>query len=387
MKKQHKALVYHFYAHYRRPILEELLKNSAYEWTFYGDVKDIDAGGIEAWIPENSNRFVRTNCRRISGFLFQGGLIRLALDKNIDCIVYLGDWHFVATWISAILARLSGKRVLFWTHGWLRQESGLFFGVRNVFYRLAHGLLLYGHQAKMYGLMKGFNPESLYVIYNSLDYIKQSNIRKSITRDDIETTRRELFSDIDTPIVICSSRLTKSKQIDQLVQAASILKKTGNNINLLIVGDGPERNALTDLARQLDVNIHMFGPCYEENILGRLFLSSDITVIPGAAGLTIMHSLAYGIPVIVHNDSTKHGPEFEAIIPGVNGDTYNKDDIEALAQVILKWTEKNSDIDTQSKDSYKIIDMLYNPEKQRQIIDRAVNGLPADDIFWLKEHD
>lgn len=48
--------------------------------------------------------------------------------------------------------------------------------------------------------------------------------------------------------------------------------------------------------------------------------NADLCVSPGNVGLTAMHSLVFGCPVITHNCFEWQMPEFEAIQPGITGD-------------------------------------------------------------------
>ena len=113
-------------------------------------------------------------------------------------------------WLAAILGRLRGKRVYFWTHGWQQHERGLKALVRNTFYRLAHGLLLYGHYAKMIGLSHGFDPDRMHVIYNSLDYDRQRAVRGSLDADAI-AARREACSATAPDASMRSSRACRRR--------------------------------------------------------------------------------------------------------------------------------------------------------------------------------
>ena len=45
--------------------------------------------------------------------------------------------------------------------------------------------------------------------------------------------------------------------------------------------------------------------------------------------------------IISHNNFPRQMPEFEAIRDGVTGSFYKTDDVEALAQEILRWTGKS----------------------------------------------
>ncbi|MBN1398752.1 MAG: glycosyltransferase [Bacteroidetes bacterium] len=378
-RKMDVAIVYHFFAHYRGAVIQELIKSDAHHYVFVGARKDPQNSGIKAFEFNDPARFIETPYRIIAKLIFfQGGLIRLALNPRFDAIVYLGDAHYVCTWISAILARISGKRVLFWTHGWLREEKGLMAWMRCVFYRLANGLLLYGHRAVQFGLAKGFKSKNLYVVYNSLDTHKQEEVRSGITTQDIRETREKLFGHWNKPVVICTGRLLPLRQLDLLFEAAASLQADGCSVDVLIIGDGPERSRLEMIARNKNINAVFYGACYEETTLARLIMSSNVMVIPGAIGLTVMHSLIYGTPVITHDDPDEQGPEWEAIKSGINGQLFKKGDSSDLAKTIRAWVNGDLPDENIRKRCIRSIDRCYTPAHQVQVINASVEGKSAD---------
>jgi glycosyltransferase involved in cell wall biosynthesis len=379
------ALVYHFFPHYRAAVLRELLASPEHHYLLVGDTRAADAS-IETWTVSDSGRFQCAPCRRVGGaFVFQRGLVRLGLRRDLDAIIYLGNPYYLATWLSAGLARATGKRVLFWTHGWIREESGPKAALRRGFYRLADGLLLYGHYAKMAGLAAGFPPEKLHVIYNSLDYPAQRRAREQVDPAALSQLKRALFGDARTPMLVCSARLTPQCRFDLLLQAQARLRAEGHRVNVLLVGDGPERPALEGLARRLEVPVKFYGACYDEETLARLTMAAHVTVSPGKVGLTALQSLAYGTPVITHDDPQAQGPEWEAILPGRTGDFFRRGDVADLARVIRAWSREPV-LDPAIRSACpRLIERFYNPVFQRRAIDRAVSGAPADDLFWMRE--
>jgi hypothetical protein len=98
-----------------------------------------------------------------------------------------------------------------------------------------------------------------------------------------------------------------------------------------------------------------------------------------------MQSLAYGTPVITHDDHKAQGPEWEAILPGHTGDFFRRGDVSDLARVIQLWTRRPLPDPAARRACHQLIERFYNPVFQRRAIDRAVRGLPADDLFWLRE--
>ena len=102
----------------------------------------------------------------------------------------------------------------------------------------------------------------------------------------------------------------------------------------------------------------------------------SIGVVPGAIGLTGIHLLSYGIPVISNNDSDNQKPEWEAIIPGINGDYFEKNDISDLSKKVKMWIQKEQNLNR--KQYRKIIDEFYNPEYQMSVIISAVKAVKRD---------
>jgi len=379
------AVVYHFFPHYRAAVMRELLRSEEHEYWLVADDKPTDPT-VKRWDIEDASRFILAPCRKlISAFLLQGGLLRLGCRRDLDAVVYLGNPYFLSTWLSAALARLTGKRVLFWTHGWTRAETGLKAALRNAFYKLAHGLLLYGHTAKTAGLAKGFSPSQLHVIYNSLDYEAQKAAREKVELASLSRLKEELFGGADQPMIVCSARLTAACQFDLLLEALAQLRAERHFVNLLLIGDGPEREPLETRARQLGLTVKFFGPCYEDETLARLIMAGHATVSPGKVGLTAIQSLAFGTPVITHDDIDAQGPEWEAILPGRTGDFFKRGDAADLARVIKAWTLAQQPDQRVRAECFQLLDRFYNPAFQRRAIDRAVSGAEADDLFWMKE--
>jgi 1,2-diacylglycerol 3-alpha-glucosyltransferase len=381
------AIVYHFFAHYRAAVMVELARRSGLDVTLVGDAGDYESD-IKAWQTPSDIPFRLAPCRRIRGSsMWQKGVVGLALGREFDALILLGNAYWPSTWLAAILGRLRGKRILFWTHGWITPPRGAKGAFRNAFYRLAHGLLLYGHLAKQYGIESGFDPERLHVIYNSLDYDAQRAARSTVSPEDERTLRRELFGTEAVAVAICSTRLIAIRRLDLLIEAAAMLRAEGLPVVLLLVGDGPERANLERLAKERGVPAHFAGACYDESKLARYTMASNVTVAPGKVGLTAMQSLAFGTPVITHDEADDQMPEWEAIIPGRNGSLFRRNDAKALAEAMRPWLLTPGVDPATRAECHRATDRFYNPSMQRRAIARAVRGQSADDLFWMREED
>ena len=139
-------------------------------------------------------------------------------------------------------------------------------------------------------------------------------------------------------------------------------------MNVLLVGDGPVRKELEQHAARLGVSAFFHGACYDESALASMLSASDVLVSPGKVGLSAMHALAYGTPVISHGDFDHQMPEFEAILPGRTGDFYELGNVSDLAEKIANWIAR-PDRDWIRQQCKAVIGEKYNPRVQRELIE------------------
>lgn len=390
------AIVYQYLAHYRITIaralcLQNANENPEYTWisgttqnTGQNSLKTIDTKWSTAAHSEGGFRWrIIKNYWIYKTFLWQHGLLGVANSKEFDCIIFLGDMHYISTWLSAIVARVRGKRVLMWSHGFYGRESKLSIKIRKLFFGLADGVLLYGCHARHLMIDVGIQSEKLYVVYNSLDYASQLKYRENTSKEDISAMKNKLFKDPTLPVIIFSGRIIKSKGLELLLKSIFIVRTSGTLVNLLIVGDGPDRENLEGQLSHygLEGNVAFYGECYSEKELAILFGISSLCVSPEGVGLTAMHAMAYGVPVITHDKPNLQKPEFEAIIPDKTGDFFIKGDSDSLAHNILNWINKVNVDSSISSNCIEVIEKLYNANTQTKIINLAVLGTNADEVL------
>jgi len=313
-------------------------------------------------------------------FLWQAGVAGLGLTKEFDAIIYLGQFNILSTIVGAFIARLAGKRVLMWTHGFTRERNSPKEFARGCFYRLAHGFLLYGDRARAIMMQKGFDPKGLHVVYNSLDYEAQKLIRSSVSEDELFRLRRALFPNPHHHVLSFIGRLTPQKKLDMLIRAGKKLHDGGFPVNILIVGDGGERGRLEKLSDECSMRefTRFFGECHDEKEIGRCLMMSAMCVSPGEVGLTAMHALAYGTPVITHDDPSRQMPECEAIREGVTGCFFRYGSVDDLAGKIRNWlTVNGACVRAAGENCISVIEDRYHPAAQIRVINAAVRGEEA----------
>jgi len=311
---------------------------------------------------------------------------------RFDVFVYLADPWFLTTWCAALICRLRGKRVVFWGHGFLSNKEGIRNVIRALYYSLANGFYSYGYRSKIIAQRFRFKPAKLYVGYNSLDYLAQIGLRQRCQADPglrpkPQQTARGLR-------VVCISRLTEACRYDLLLRAAAQARESsGLNVIIAFFGEGPARPALEKLADELGVPAVFNGAIYDNAVLAPLIYSADVTVSPGKVGLTAVHSLMFGTPVISHRDFDSQMPEVEAIVEGYSGMLFNKDDEGDLARALVDFRQAFPDRERTRDNCFAVVDWFYNPARQRKVFLAAVHGVPAvegDDmqrLFPLRQID
>jgi glycosyltransferase involved in cell wall biosynthesis len=120
----------------------------------------------------------------------------------------------------------------------------------------------------------------------------------------------------------------------------------------------------------LEQNIAFIGDIWDDIILSKYFLISDLLVSPGNVGLNCIHAMSFGVPVLTHNNFSYQNPEVEAIVDGKNGFFYTYNDIEDLKLKVVEWFS----IDRVYAKEYciKIIEERFNPTNHAKLINKGV---------------
>lgn len=373
------AVIYHFFAHYRFPIIRELMDSDSIELSCYGSPssENIDAS-IEPLTLLQLPSLNVTPVFSKGGFLWQRRMILPLLRADGDVFIFLASPYFLSTWVAAILLRVKGARVLFWGH--LRYkvaEKWYKKWFRKVFYKLATGWLCYGHTAKAELIQNGIPEAEIHVIYNSLDYKKHVKLRTAAPVLGF----KHPFPDAEG-FFICVSRLVEKRRLDMLFCAMQSLQAKGHHCRVLLVGDGPFRGTLEELAGKMKLDVYFFGACYDESVLRELYRGAVATVAPGEVGLTAIQSLAFGVPVITHSDMDSQMPEAESVVEGVTGWLFKKENTDDMVCAMERALGANRD--AMQRACYRMIDLFFNPKKQVEVIRRSSLGLPAKDHDWQR---
>jgi glycosyltransferase involved in cell wall biosynthesis len=108
----------------------------------------------------------------------------------------------------------------------------------------------------------------------------------------------------DRPVVLAVRRLVRRMGLEDLVEAADVVRRSRRDVLLLLAGSGPLHGKLEAQirARGLDGHVRLLGRLRDDQ-LPLAYRAADLTVVPTVAlegfGLIAVESLAAGTPVLV----------------------------------------------------------------------------------------
>jgi len=131
--------------------------------------------------------------------------------------------------------------------------------------------------------------------------------------------------------LIYVGRLHSEKMTDHLVKAISIVRKSVSDVNLIVIGQGPDKENLVSLAKELGVDdIVKFQDYVTHYQLPDYLFSADVFVSP-STGHAFREAAMCGLPIVAYNIDWVKG----FLIPGENFYGIDSMDYEKFAEGII----------------------------------------------------
>lgn len=269
-------------------------------------------------------------------------------------------------------------KLILWTHGYNRKRE--FDPARHLSDKLriwllnrADAIITYSQHGS--SVLKKFinRPEKVFVVPNTLDTRKLVLIRDELELMGKEKIKNEIgFKEAYNITFI--GRLLKDKEPDRLIEVFKIISKELDSAALHIVGDGPYIKEIKNLSKGLRVKF--WGYVTDDYEAGKLLFASDLVVIPGYVGLSVVHSFCFDKPVVTQKRGVNgpfHSPEIEYLIDGQTGFMVNYDDNQELAKTVINYLT-NKEIQGIMKDKIRItIETLCNINNMLNGFKKAVD--------------
>ncbi len=159
--------------------------------------------------------------------------------------------------------------------------------------------------------------------------------------------------------IIHVGRLVKWKRVDMLIQSVIDLKESIPTIELVVIGFGPELDALKEFAEKQGVSerVHFVGGVYDSVTLGRYLHVSSAYVLGGMGGLSINDAMCFGKPVIC---SVADGTEKRLVKEGINGYYFENNNPNSLNNNVQRLITNKKVLQEFGVNSLKIIQEEVN---------------------------
>lgn len=204
-------------------------------------------------------------------------------------------------------------------------------------------------RARKYGYKK-----EIEIVPNGVD------LQKFKPKNSNQNLKLKLGIKQDEKVIIHSGRIAKKNGLDDLIKASLYLD---SSIKILIMGDGPDRKKLEDLAEKLKTKERViFLGKYNNDDLPKYLVIADIFVRPSLSegqGISFLEAMAASTPVI----GTQVGGILDFLKDGKTGLFCEVRNPKSIAEKIGEILENSPLRKTLAKNGLKLVQDKYNWDK------------------------
>ncbi len=299
---------------------------------------------------------IKTECVLMKSPFDFGSINRLAYLLKERNIQILHTHGYKENIIGYFAAKKAGIKVIAMVHGWTGHT------IQVKFYELIDKILLRSFDKIIIvsefirkNLLKIGIPENKIIsIHNAIDFSAYD------TTIDNKKVRCEFSIKTDEILIGTVGRLSKEKGHKYFIEAAAQTLKTFPNTKFMIVGDGPERNNLISLSKELNIydKIIFTG---RRNDINFFFSAFDIFVLPSLREVlpnVILEAFMYKKPVV----ATNVGGVQELIMNNTTGLISESKDVSALASNMQHIIENPEKANEMGQKGFELINKEFSAE-------------------------
>ena len=145
-----------------------------------------------------------------------------------------------------------------------------------------------------------------------------------------QVLRRELGVG-DRPVLLCIGRMNPDKRQRDLLEAWDVIGQRHPDMALVMAGDGPTRPELERQAHATDPDRIRFTGALPEGDDYAWIAAADLTVHPGAVGLAMQQSMAFGCPTVIADERSV---DTEVLTGEETGWRFERGNIAALSATV-----------------------------------------------------
>lgn len=200
-------------------------------------------------------------------------------------------------------------------------------------YRACDGVLAIGSANAAFYRAMGVPSHRIFLVPYTVDNERFMAESRLANAERVEL-RSSLGVRDDQPIILYAAKFQPRKRPDDLLRAAAMLKRSGLEFHLVMVGSGEMESRLRDLTVELGLNnVHLRG-FVNQRALPRVYAACDVFVLPSENepwGLAINEAMCAGLPIVA---SAEIGCVPDLVKDGLNGRTFAAGDVNGLAEAL-----------------------------------------------------
>lgn len=297
----------------------------------------------------------------LPGIEWQAGVMRIPITGQ-DIVVVSGAPRCVTNIGLLMKARRVGAKTIWWGHYWTSTSSTWGADLRMWLLRWADCALFYTDREvdEFRKQFPGRTEFPVFALNNGIDNREIKKARSSYTASERE--KRIFFI----------GRFSTKSQFEVLLHA--LAHEGCVDVRLDVIGDGDALPSLRDQAEQLRIGerVVWHGGIVDETRIAAIANRCRVFVYPGEVGLSLIHALSYGLPVIVHNDRWTHMPEIAAFEEGGNGVSFEKGSAGSLTDAIAGLIADDERLETMSRAAIALTNKSYNTD---DMVERFIRTL------------
>jgi len=326
---------------------------------FAGDPRKEEALNTNARL-ENAQFTHGRNIHLFEGKFYmcwQAGLLEWLQQWRPDVLIMEANPRYLTSRAAIRWMKTHGGKVIGWGLGSPEplgslKRARLF--LRRRFVRQLDALITYSLQGADEYARLGIDPKQIFTAPNAV-----------APKPSHKMPERPKTYRAGKPVVLFIGRLQPRKRVDLLIHACARLKQY--RPLLWIVGDGPYRYKLEDLAAEQYPETHFYGAQHGKD-LEKLMRRADLFALPGTGGLAVQQAMAFGLPVIVgESDGTQSD-----LVRKENGWVLPEVSTEALADLLATALNDLSSLRRMGQASFRIVREEVNLEKMAGAFQQAI---------------
>ena len=226
---------------------------------------------------------------------------------------------------------------------------------------------------KAKNILKHYSPKhKVAVIPNG---IKLDLFKPVPTEEEISRLKERFQLDTTEKLLVCVSRLSKEKNIEEIIEFFPSLLEKEPKARLLIVGDGPDKAHLEKLVKDygLSDSVKFSGRAGQNELykyykLGKAFVSASTFEMHS---LTFLEAMACGLPLLCHDDPCL----LDVLYEGENGFTFtDRESFTLNALKILDDEELQKRLSDKSLENSKNFDDYTCAQRTLELYRHVIDG-------------